>query len=107
MIGHLYFHQTDPEKYLTWELGFIFNPGYQNKGFCTEASKAIVQYGFKKLNAHRIVAYCNPHNIPSWKVLEKTGMKKEGHFRKRAFFREDKNGKPIWHDSFAYGILNE
>ena len=56
VIGHLYFHRTEPKEFLTRELGFIFNPNYQNRGFCTEASK----------------------NIASWKVLEKIGMKNDG-----------------------------
>lgn len=106
MIGHLYFHQTEPEKFMTWELGYIFNPGYRNRGFCTEASKRIIQYAFHKLQAHKIVAYCNPENTASWRVLEKTGMVREGFFKQKAFFRLDKNNLPLWHDCYAYGILN-
>ncbi|MBN1697306.1 MAG: GNAT family N-acetyltransferase [Spirochaetales bacterium] len=105
MVGHLYFHHTDPKEYMTWELGFIFNPTYHNNGYCTEASKAIIDFAFTVLKAHRVAAYCNPANIPSWKVLEKIGMKREGCFRQKAFFRRDKNDIPIWHDCYAYGIV--
>ena len=63
MIGHLYFKQIEPNEYFTWELGFIFNPKYCNLGYATEASRAIVKYGFEKYHAHKIVAYCNPKNI--------------------------------------------
>ncbi|MBN2533674.1 MAG: GNAT family N-acetyltransferase [Spirochaetales bacterium] len=106
MIGHLYFHHEDPKEYMTWELGYIFNPVYQRKGYCTEACKHIIDYAFKQLNAHRIVSYCNPKNIASWRVLEKTGMKREGYFREKAFFRRDENGNPLWHDCLAYGLLS-
>jgi len=105
MIGHLYFHHTEPKEYLTWELGFIFNPTYHNRGFCTEASRRIIKHGFDNLNIHKVVSYCNPENIASWKVLEKTGMKREGFFRKEGFFRRDENNNPLWHDCYAYGIL--
>ncbi len=105
MVGHLSFHLTPPEEFLTWELGYIFNPRYHNRGYCTEASSALIEYAFGRLGAHRIVAYCDPENIPSWKVLEKTGMIREGHFPRRAFFRRDGRGNPLWHDCYAYGIL--
>jgi RimJ/RimL family protein N-acetyltransferase len=104
MIGHLYLKQVDPLEFMTWELGYIFNPRFFNKGYCTEASKAAVDYVFSELGAHRVVAFCNPLNAASWRVLEKIGMRREGLFLKKAFFR--KNGSlPLWHDCLAYGIL--
>jgi ribosomal-protein-alanine N-acetyltransferase len=105
MIGHLYFHQIDPKEFMTWELGFILNPKYQGKGYCTEASRALVEYAFAFWKAHKVVAFCNPLNIASWKVLEKIGMKREGCFEKKAFFKRDAAGNPIWHDCRAYGLL--
>jgi len=105
MIGHLYFKLTEPEEFLTWELGYIINPKYHNQSYCTEATRKIVEYGFEELKAHRIVAFCDPRNNPSWHVLENIGMKREGCFRKKGFFRRDLNGNPIWHDCYAYGIL--
>jgi [ribosomal protein S5]-alanine N-acetyltransferase len=107
MIGHLYFNQSDPKEFSTWELGYIFNPLYQGKGYCTEACARILEHGFRRLKAHRIVAYCNPLNPASWHVLEKIGMRKEGLFRKKAFFRRDEAGNPLWHDCLAYGLLDE
>lgn len=107
MVGHLYFHHTEPEEFLTWELGFIFNPVYQKRGFCTEASNEIIEYAFNDLNAHKVVAYCNPENKASWKVLEKIGMAREGFFKQKAFFRKDVNNIPLWHDCYAYGLLND
>jgi RimJ/RimL family protein N-acetyltransferase len=105
LIGHLYFKLTEPEEYRSWELGYIFNPAYHDRGYCTEASLRIVEYGFTELGAHRVIAFCDPRNVASWHVLENIGMKREGCFRKKAFFRKDKNGDPLWHDCYAYGIL--
>jgi RimJ/RimL family protein N-acetyltransferase len=104
MIGHLYFSRSEPIDFMTWELGYIFNPKYFNKGFCTEASRAIIKYAFNDLQAHRIEAFCNPLNAASWHVLEKAGMKREGFFKEKAFFRKDINDKPLWHDCYAYGV---
>ncbi len=106
MIGHLYFHHADPKHFMTWELGFIFNPKFQHKGYCSESSFALIDYAFKELKSHKVVAFCNPENTASWKVLEKIGMEREGFFKQKAFFRRDENGNPLWHNCYAYGILN-
>jgi len=107
LIGHISFIQTEPKLFLTWEIGFIFNPTFQKKGYALEAARAVIAYAFKELGAHRIVGHCNPENIPSWRVLEKLGMKREGLLRKNVYFREDKNRKRLWVDTYEYAILAE
>lgn len=39
-------------------------------------------------------------------MMEKIGMKREGHFIKNATFRTDENGKPIYWDTYVYAVLN-
>jgi [ribosomal protein S5]-alanine N-acetyltransferase len=107
LVGQLYFVQTDPKELMTWELGYIINPVFHNQGYASEASEALIRYGFEHFNIHRVMAHCNPENAASWRVLEKIGMKKEGFFRKNIFFRTDSNGLPIWTDTFEYAILKE
>ena len=107
MIGHLYFKQTGPRELSTWELGYIFNPQFHHQGYATEAADALIRYGFRHWEIHRIIAHCNPDNVPSWRVLEKIGMKREGVFRKNIFFRKTADGSPIWLDTFEYAILKE
>ena len=105
LIGHVSFIHTEPKFYLTWEIGFIFNPAYQGKGYASEASHALINYAFTKLGAHRVMGFCSTENIASWKVLEKCCMTREGLLRKNAFFRKDKDGQPLWMDSYEYAIL--
>lgn len=107
MIGHLYFKQIEPLKYMTWEFGFIFSPKYWRKGYAKEAAKAFLEYAFNKYNTHRVVAHCNPDNMASWKLLESVGMRREGFFKKDVFFRKDAKGVPLWFDSYTYAILKE
>jgi len=107
LIGHVSLFQSEPEHVHTWEIGYIFNPVYQHKGYATEATRTVIAYAFNELKAHRIVGFCSTENIPSWKVLEKCGMKKEGLLKKNIYFRTDKDGKPVWYNSFAYAILEE
>jgi ribosomal-protein-alanine N-acetyltransferase len=107
LIGHISIFPAGPEFLRTWEIGYIFNPDYQNKGYASEAAWAIIKYAFTELGAHRIVGHCSPDNIPSWKVLEKCGMRREGLERRNVFFHTDKDEKPIWLDSYEYAILEE
>ena len=72
VIGHIYFSQIEPKELMTWETGYIFNREYQKNGFATESLKAVIEYGFKNLYVHKIIAHCNPKNISSWKLLERT-----------------------------------
>jgi [ribosomal protein S5]-alanine N-acetyltransferase len=107
LIGHLYFEALQPREWMTWELGYIFNPKYQRQGYASEASAVLVEYAFSEYHAHRIMARCNPENVASWKLLEKTGFRREGHFRKCAFFRRDADGQPIWTDAYEYSRLEK
>ena len=107
MIGHLYFKQIDPTEFMTWELGYIFNPEYQRRGYGSEAAQALVEYGFKNYKIHRIMARCNPDNVASWKLLESIGFIREGVFRQYAFFHRDEQGQPIWTDAYEYSMLRE
>jgi [ribosomal protein S5]-alanine N-acetyltransferase len=60
------------------ELGYWIGVAYWNRGYCTEAAKAIVDYGFKILTYHKISARHFVGNHPSGRVLEKVGMTREG-----------------------------
>lgn len=107
MIGHVYFEQKEPKGFLTWLLGYIFNPQYYGKGYATEACQRLLKYGFEELGAHRVMALCNPENAASWRLLERLMMRREGMFKKAAFFKTTENGQPIWQDTYQYAILKE
>ena len=83
----------------TGELGYIINPDYWGMGYATEASKLLIVFGFKELKLHRIYATCDRRNVASSKVLEKTGMTKEGRMREDLLMKEG------WRDSLLYSIL--
>ncbi len=107
LIGNVYFHQQEPKEFLTWEIGYVFNPGYYGRGYATEGCREILRYGFERLNARRVIAMCNPDNTPSWKLLERLKMRREGHLIKNIYFKYDKNGRPVWNDTFEYAILSD
>ena len=85
----------------TGVVGYVLHREHWGRGYATEASRAILRFGFETLELHRIVARCDVLNAESYRVMEKLGMRREGHFLKDAL----KHGR--WRDTFLYAILQE
>jgi len=100
LIGHLPFEQFS-HKYRTREIGWVFDPDHQGQGYATEAARAVLGLAFEKLGLHRIVATCDPRNRASYRVMEKLGMRREGHHLKDVQIRGE------WTDEYFYAILEE
>lgn len=99
LIGHIVFHKYFGEH--TYEIGWVFNPKYYNQGYASEAAKATLKYGFEEMKLHRIIATCQPQNPPSYRVMEKIGMRREGYFKKCIPHGNE------WWDEYYYAILEE
>ena len=56
------------------EIFFGLSPAHWNKGYMTEAAKAVLRYGFETLNFNELVAGVKPKNVASIAVLEKIGL---------------------------------
>lgn len=83
------------------DLGYELDPKHWNCGYATEAAHAMVDFGFQQFSVHRVWAACVADNVGSAHVMEKLGMKFEGHFRENRFYRER------WWDSLYYAVLEE
>lgn len=60
---------------------------YWSRGYGTEASQLLIDYGFNQLNLHRIGASVLEFNKRSRGMLKKIGFKKEGCSEEDAFFK--------------------
>jgi RimJ/RimL family protein N-acetyltransferase len=60
------------------EMGYWIGVPWWGKGVCTEAVRALVDYGFKQLEFERMHAHHFARNPASGRVLEKAGMEFEG-----------------------------
>ena len=60
------------------ELGFGVHPGHRNRGYASEAARALVRWGLEQPGVDRVVATCDQDNIPSMRVLEKAGLVRLG-----------------------------
>jgi ribosomal-protein-alanine N-acetyltransferase len=70
-----------------------------NQGYCTEAAKALMSYGFSVLNLNRIQAMHFPRNTASGRVMQKLGMTKEG------LLRQYVCNRGAFEDLYVYSIL--
>lgn len=60
-------------------LGYIFDHDYCNKGYCTEASRKLIEIGFDILKLKYIHAETIQGNNSSIRVLEKLGFEYQGY----------------------------
>ena len=81
------------------ELGYWIAREYWGQGYCTEAAKKVLTYGFRQAKLNRIFAFYLSRNPASGKVMQKIGMKKEGQMRQH-IKKWDK-----FEDIIYYGIL--
>ena len=103
VIGNIYCGSRD---FAAREVGYIINKRYQKQGYAAEALSAVIAQAFKD-GAHRVYAECDARNVPSWKLLEKVGLRREAHFRQNIWFRGNENGAPVWKDTLVYAILED
>ena len=81
------------------EIGYALGLAYRGRGYATEAARGLLAYAFAELGLHRVQATTHPDNRGSWRVMERLGMRREGHLRE-AVFSEGK-----WTDELIYGLL--
>ncbi|MBM3330786.1 GNAT family N-acetyltransferase [candidate division WOR-3 bacterium] len=63
------------------ELGYMVAKESWNRGYCTEAARAMMSFGFSTLGLDRIQAGHFPRNPASGRVMQKLGMTREGVLR--------------------------
>ncbi|WP_055481445.1 GNAT family N-acetyltransferase [Sphaerimonospora mesophila] len=83
------------------ETGFVFNPDYHGKGLAREAAEVMLRLGFEELGLHRVIGRCDPRNEPSWRLMERLGMRREAHFVQNEIFKGE------WGDEYVYAMLAE
>jgi RimJ/RimL family protein N-acetyltransferase len=93
--------KPDAEDPRQGEIGFTLAPEHQGHGYATEAARLLVGYLFTARGKHRITAYCDARNAASAAVLERLGMRREGHLRESTW------AKGEWTDDLVYGLLHD
>ena len=98
LIGGIGLHLNTTHRQA--ELGYWLSEMYWNQGLMTEAIASVINFGFEKLDIHKIHAVHFTKNPASGRTMIKNGMVQEGlrrgHVLKGNEFR----------DIVEYGILN-
>ena len=83
------------------EIGYVIHPDYWRQGYATATAALLLRLGFTELHLHRIQATCDPRNVASARVLQKSGLRHEGRLRDHMLLRDG------WRDSDLYSILEQ
>jgi RimJ/RimL family protein N-acetyltransferase len=83
------------------EIGYTLSRAYQGRGIASEAVKCVLDYTFLTLGLHRMIAITDCENAASVALLERLGLRREGHFLQNVWF------KGQWGDEYLYAILQE
>ena len=75
-IGTLSYKEIDDKGIV--EIGYGINEGYENKGYMTEAVRAIVKWASEQPNVNHIEAEAEENNYASIRVLEKCNFVPNG-----------------------------
>lgn len=88
-------------QYSHAEIGYWIGKDFWNQGYCTEALKEVILFGFDQLKLHKIYAshFCN--NPQSGRVMQKAGMRYEGTLKSHLFHWNE------YKDLVQYGIWRE
>lgn len=100
IIGSCGFLNMLPKHYRA-EVGFELSKDYWGKGIANEALEAVILHGYNHFQLERIEALIEPANLPSQKLVEKQGFKREGLLRHYEFTC----GK--FDDLYMYSIIKE
>ncbi len=80
VIGYILFNEQEAGIY---EIGWFFNKAYWRQGYAYEACKAVIDYAFGELKAHKIFAE-TIDNVKSGSLMKKLGMELEDIQRNQA-----------------------
>ena len=81
------------------EIGFTFAARHQGHGYATEAVRRLLHYLLAERGKHRVIATCDDRNTRSVAVLERVGMRREGHLLESTW------AKGEWTNDLLYAVL--
>jgi len=84
------------------DLGYVIARDYWGHGYATEITKSVIAWALRQEQIYRVWATCDIENIASARVLEKSGMQREGILR-RYIIHSNISDEP--RDSYCYAVV--
>ncbi|MET3961913.1 RimJ/RimL family protein N-acetyltransferase [Marmoricola sp. OAE513] len=84
------------------EIGWCLDPSFQGHGYATEGVAELIRIAFEDVGLRRVTALCFSANEPSWRLMERLGMRREAHNVRDALHRSGE-----WMDGYLYALLAE
>lgn len=81
------------------EIGYTIAKWQQGRGYGSDTVRTLLGYLFDERGKHRVTASCDPRNAGSIRLLERVGMRREGHMRESIWFKGE------WADDLLYALL--
>ena len=91
-IGQIAYFLVDSKNHFA-EIEYCIGTAFQCKGYATEATKAVIAFGFKEMNLHKVQICTKTINAPSKRVIEKCGFTYEGTLRDYFFMNGEYVGR--------------
>ncbi len=82
------------------EIGWAFAPEHQGHGYATEGARELLRLCFDDLGLRRVEALCFADNTPSWRLMERIGMRRETYSVAESLHRSG-----VWMDGLGYAML--
>lgn len=82
------------------EIGWVLDPAHQGRGLATEAVRALLRVCFADLGLRRVTASAFADNAPSWRLMERVGMRREA-----VGVRDSLHRDLGWVDGVTYALL--
>jgi RimJ/RimL family protein N-acetyltransferase len=92
--------ETSANPHVTY-IAYSLSRSAWKKGYAGEAVGKLLDYLFRALDLHRIVADCDVNNLASSRLLERLGFRREGHSLE-SFWLEKESA---WGDEYYYALL--
>ena len=83
------------------EFGVTFSRAAQNNGYATEGARCLFSHAFEEMKLHRIFARLDARNMPSARLMERLGMRREAWMVKSEWHKGE------WTDVLWYAVLRE
>jgi RimJ/RimL family protein N-acetyltransferase len=100
LVGDMAFHLVKSNPRQAY-LGYTLSRAAWGQGYASEAAHKTLDYLFRVLDLHRVVADCDVDNAASIRLLEKLGFRREAHYLESFWL----SGEARWGSEYLYALL--